>query len=183
MSTADLERELARWRDPGGDAPPSGAARLSVPEALGYRNAGNLPDSHGRTLRLVLYVEGPRELASLSRKRLLYEPDYHEAPNWRRPGSAHVNIVPLRSPGVAGDPKPWWEDPLLGALEEEWRAGGTVAGIRVPGPYRSFVYKTVISLRATGKEITPEAVADSIARWVPPEEASRLRTALLEANR
>ena len=182
MSTADLERELARWQNPGDELPPSRARRLSVPEALAYRDAGNLPDEDGRTLRLVLLVDGPKKLSSLSQRRLLYEPDYHEAPSWRRAGSVHVNVVPLRATEVGGDPKPWWEDPQLAAFEEEWREHGTVAGLRVPGPYRGFVYKTVIALKATNIPITPGAVADSIARWVPPEEAARLRTALLGAN-
>ncbi len=182
MSTRDLERELARWRKPGADLPPSKARRLSVPVALAYRDAGNFPDEDGRTLRLVLLVDGPKKLSSLSQRRLLYEPDYHEAPNWRRAGSAHVNVVPLRTSEVAGDPKPWWEDPQLAALEEEWHANGTVEGLRVPGPYRGFVYKTVIALKATNIPITADAVADSIARWVPSEEAARIRAALLEAD-
>ena len=183
MSTEDLEVELSRRRDPSSDPPPSNTVRLEVDEALAYRNAGNLPDELGRSLRLVLHVEGPEDLAVLSRKRLRYEPDYHDAPVWRREGSRPVNVVPLRGAGVSGNARPWWDDPELGALEEEWRRRGTVSGMAVPGPYRSFVYKTVLSLQATGVAISVDAVADSISRWLPPEEAAEIRQALVRANR
>ncbi|MBA2426533.1 MAG: hypothetical protein H0V60_05540 [Actinobacteria bacterium] len=191
MSTSDLELELRRRRSPDGLVPPSHALRLSVRDALDYRNAGNLPDELGRTLRLVMHVNGPKDLSALSRKRLLYEPDYHSAPEWRRAGSTHVNVVPLRTeaalqPNPHAPPAPpalpWWEEPALAALETEWRERGTVAGLRVPGAYRSFVYKTVLTLRAASLPITPRSVADSIARWVPPGEADVIRSALIEAN-
>jgi hypothetical protein len=179
MSTADLERVLARRR--GVDAPAPESVRLSVPEALAYRDAGNLPDDRGRTLRLVLHVAGPDDLAA---KRSLYEPDYHDAPSWRRPGSRPVNVVPLREPGAgAVAPDAWWEQPELRALEEEWARSGTVAGIVVPAAYRGFVYKTALSLRGAGIEVTPQSLADSIARWVPADEAEQIRAALREANR
>ncbi len=179
MSTRDLERELARERDPDSDVPPSNAVKLTIEQGLAFRDAGNIPDDEGRTLRLVLRIEGPEELSNLDAKRLLYEPDFHERPGWRRPGSKPVNVVPLRAPEVSAEPREaWWDRPELKALEDEWRASGTVAGMRVPGAYRGFVYKTVLSLRASGREITPDTVADSITRWLSPEEAEQIRAAL-----
>ena len=179
MSTSELERELARWR--GADRSPSEAIRLSNQEALDLRNAGNIPDQRGRTLRLVLYVDGP-EPGLLEKKRLLFEPDYHDAPEWRRAGSAPVNLVPLRSADVAANTPQWWDDPALAALEREWAEEGTVEGLSVPRAYRGFVFKTVLALRAAGRRITAAAVADSIARWVPPAEANEIRKALMAAN-
>ena len=86
MSTGELERTLRAWRE--GDAGLSvGGFALSITEALAFRNAGNIPDEQGRTLRLVLVVEDNSDLESLSSKRLTYEPDFHSAPSWRRPGS------------------------------------------------------------------------------------------------
>jgi hypothetical protein len=179
MSTSELERELARWR--GADRSPSEAIRLSNQEALDLRNAGNVPDEQGRTLRLVLYIDSP-EPGLLERKRLVFEPDYHDAPNWRRVGSAPVNLVPLRTTDVAAEPSEWWDDPAIAALEREWAEKGTVEGLSVPASYRGFVFKTVLALRAAGRRVTAIAVADSIARWVPPAEADEIRTALTTAN-
>jgi hypothetical protein len=179
MSTSELERELARWR--GGDPSPSEAIRLSNQEALDLRNAGNIPDERGRTLRLVLHVDSP-ETGLLEKKRLLFEPDYHDAPEWRREGSVPVNLVPLRTAGVAADASRWWDDPALGALEREWAEQGTVEGVTVPGAYRGFVFKTVLALRAAGRPISAGTVADSIARWVPAPEADEIRKALAAAN-
>jgi hypothetical protein len=179
MSTADLERELARRRDSDARLAPSNAVRLSVEDALAYRSAGNVPDEQGRTLRLVLKVHDARDLAALDAKRLLYEPDYHEAPEWRREGSKPVNVVPLRDPHVgAAHEGPWWEQPEVAELESEWRDKGTVAGISVPAAYRGFIYKTVISLRSAGREVTPQTILDSLARWLPPDEVARLREEL-----
>ena len=177
MSLPELERELARFR--GEAIPPSGAPKLTIDEALAYRAAGNLPDPHGRSLRLVLHVTDAGDPASLQSKRLLYEPDFHEPPTWRREGSKPVNVVPLKGPGVppiADDP--WWERPELRTLEEEWARSGTVHGVEVPAPYRGFVYKTALSLRAAGIEVTAEALVDSISRWVPARDAEELRRAL-----
>jgi hypothetical protein len=182
MSTPDLELELKRHRSPELELPPSGALRLTIPEALAYRNAGNLPDDRGRTLRLVLRVSDAEELKALPAKRLKYEPDYHDPPNWRRVGSAHVNVVPLRDPRVSGDPRAWWENPQLAALETEWRESGMVAGLRVPGELRGLVYKTVLALKASGRRVDPDTLADSLERWMPPEEAEQIRLALKEAN-
>ena len=179
MSTRDLERELGRVRNPGSDIPPSKAVKLTIEQGLAFRDAGNIPDDEGRTLRLVLRIEGPEELSSLDAKRLLYEPDFHERPGWRRPGSKPVNVVPLRAPEVSAETREaWWDRPELKALEDEWRASGTVAGMRVPGAYRGFVYKTVLSLKAAGKEVTADAVVDSIARWLSPDESEQVRAAL-----
>lgn len=179
MSTADLERVLTQWR--GGDQPtmPPGARQLSVHEALAYRNSGNLPDADDRSLRLVLHVS-EKDVARVAEKRLSYEPDFHEAPSWRRPGSRAVNVVPLRTGGTAGDETPrgpWWEEPELQALEKEWARTGAVAGLQVPGEYRSFVFKTVLALQSAGQQVTPDSVADSIARWLP-DGAEKVRAAL-----
>lgn len=183
MSTRDLEIELARRRNPSSELPPSNAERLSVQDALAYRNAGNLPDEKDRSLRLVLIIGRSDELTYLDSRRSLYEPDYHEAPAWRREGSRPVNVVPLRDKDVGPEsPGAWWDDPELGALEREWRDHGTVGGLPVPGEYRAFVYKTVLALRSAGREVTVDTVADSIARWVPADEAVRIRTALEAAG-
>lgn len=178
MSTADLEKELARWRDPSSATPPSNALPLEVPEALAYRDAGNLPDDLGRTLRLVLVAETLDDVRSLGRKRALFEPDYHAAPGWRREGSAPVNVVPLRAADVKGDPAPWWESSDVAGLEAEWEATGEIAGLTVPAEYRGFVFKTVLSLRDAGLPVTADSVADSIARWLPREQAEDIRSAL-----
>lgn len=180
MSVRDLELELARWR--GEPAAASGARRLTTEEALAYRDAGNLPDEGGRSLRLVLFVDDDREAARIHEKRAGWEPDFHETPSWRREGSVPVNVVPLRrSPRPEGG-RAWWDDPDLAALEDEWRASGAVAGLRVPGAYRSFVYKTVLSLQASGIDVTVDSVVASVSRWLGPDEALELRAALEEAN-
>ncbi|HZA20581.1 MAG TPA: hypothetical protein VE889_06995 [Actinomycetota bacterium] len=182
MSTPELERELARFR--GADLPASGAIRLSIDEALAYRAAGNLPDSKDRTLRLVLHIAEAGDLTSLDSKRLLYEPDYHDPPVWRREGSKPVNVVPLRSAAVAPETAdPWWERPELKELEDEWSRSGTVHGVPVPAAYRGFVYKTALSLRAAGIEVSAETLADSISRWVAPDDAERIRAALTSSGR
>ncbi|CAN5763578.1 hypothetical protein BH18ACT15_BH18ACT15_12840 [soil metagenome] len=137
MSVGDLELELARLRSPRAELPPSNAKRLSVKDALARRAAGNLPDELGRTLRLVLEAASAEELSNLHVKRLSYEPDFHDAPRWRREGSKPVNVVPLRRSGIeARSLGTWLEDPELQLLEEEWRRTGCIAGMRVPGEYR-----------------------------------------------
>ncbi|CAN5671949.1 hypothetical protein BH24ACT26_BH24ACT26_22240 [soil metagenome] len=183
MSTPELEQELRRWRDPAG-APPTGAPHLSVAEALAYRDAGNLPDQQGRTLRLVVHLHGAPEPGLVERRRLELEPDYHEEPTWRRAGSAPINVVPLRigAKPRSDDPPAWFEEPQLAALEAEWQGAGTVAGLRVPADLRGFVFKTVLALGAAGKEVSARSVADSIARWVPPADAAKIRAALVAAN-
>jgi hypothetical protein len=179
MSTSELEQELARWR--GEDRPPSEAIKLSNQQALDLRNAGNIPDERGRTLRLVLYVSSP-EPGLLEKKRLLFEPDYHDAPDWRRVGSAPVNLVPLRTTDDTANISEWSDDPALAALEREWAQKGTIEGLSVPPAYRGFVFKTVLALRAAGRQVTAAAVADSIARWLPAPEADEIRGALMAAN-
>ena len=177
MSNAELEAELARWRS--GEGPRSGAIPLDTDRALAYKHAGNVPDENGRWLRLVLHVDDEGDLRALSEKRARYEPDYHSAPTWRRPGSKPVNVVPLRARDVRVDhAPPWWEEPGIAELEDEWARRGTVAGMPVPGEYRGFVFKTVIALRGAGQEVTPKAVADSVERWLSPEDAAGLRRAL-----
>jgi hypothetical protein len=180
MSTETLERVLARWRSGEEPTLPEEAVELTVEAALGYRNSGNLPDEQGRSLRLVLHTTDD-DVGLLATRRLEFEPDFHEAPTWRRPGSKPVNVVPLRTRSTeVADGSPWWEQPDVRSLEEEWRANGTAAGIPVPEEFRSFVFKTVASLRAAGLEVTPDAIADSVARWLDPEEVVRLRAALRE---
>jgi hypothetical protein len=63
-------------------------------------------------------------------------------------------------------------------LEEEWRAHGTAAGIPIAGDYRSFVYKTIVALRASGVDVTPDSIAASIARWLSPEDVARIRSSM-----
>jgi hypothetical protein len=175
MSNSDVELELARFRGVH-DTPPSTAAPLSNDDGLAFRNAGNVPDGQGRSLRLVIFIDGTEPV---SVKRLAFEPDFQETPSWRIEGSRGVNVLPLRMGERAARPaRPWWEDPEVAPLEDEWRNSGTVAGIVVPEAYRSFVYKTVLDLRATGREVTPGTVADSIARWLPHEDVAKIREAL-----
>lgn len=181
MSTSDLETELARRRDPSADLPPSNALPLSIEDALAYRNAGNLPDELGRTLRLVLVARTIEEVRELGRKRAEFEPDYHAAPTWRRLGSAPVNVVPLRSPGIVGDAGPWWESSDVAELEAEWRATGTIAGLSVPAEYRGFVLKTVVSLRDAGIAVTAESIAASLERWLSREQAREISDAIRRA--
>lgn len=184
MSTGDLEHELARFRSPEHEAPPSRALRLSNEDALAYRNSGNLPDAHERTLRLVLLINDAGDLAGLEARRLSFEPDYHDAPTWRREGSHPVNVVPLRRSGVAPESSgAWWDDPSLAGLEREFQERGTAAGVAIPGEYRGFIFKTVLALRAQGREVTPQSICDSIARWLPDEDVSRIAAAMAEANR
>ncbi|MGH2735274.1 MAG: hypothetical protein ACRDKZ_06830 [Actinomycetota bacterium] len=183
MSTADLERELARRRAPVPDLPPSNARPLEIEDALNFRNAGNLPDDFDRTLRLVLLIEDAAQLERLEAKRMRYEPDFLDQPTWRRAGSKPVNVVPLRvgeiSPGARG---PWWEDARMAELEAEWRRDGTAGGVRVPGEYRGFVFKTVAALSAAGRPVTVESIVGSISRWVPDEDAAAIAEALRAAN-
>ena len=67
MSVDELERELIRWRK--GEPPGPVQNDLRPNEALEFRNAGNVPDERGRTLRLVLHVTSQEELAALDEKR------------------------------------------------------------------------------------------------------------------
>lgn len=182
MSTADLENELARWRDPAASRPASNALPLTVADALSYRDAGNLPDEHGRTLRLVLFARDLEEVRALGRKRLRFEPDYHSAPEWRREGSAPVNVVPLKGPEVAGDPAPWWESKDVAGLEAEWRETGRIAGLAVPSEYRGFVLKTAAGLRDAGIPVDVESVAASLARWLAPEDVDEITDAIRSAT-
>jgi hypothetical protein len=180
MSTETLERVLARWR--AGEEPdvPDDAIALTIEAALRYRDAGNIPDEQGRSLRLVLHTSDD-EVDRLATRRLEFEPDFHGAPTWRGPGSKPVNVVPLRRRTTEAAPgSPWWEQPDVQMLEEEWKETGMVAGITVPEEFRSFVFKTVVSLRSAKLEVTPDSIADSVARWLPPDEAERLREALTE---
>lgn len=183
MSTQDLERELARWRAPESDVGESNAQRVTIEEALEFRNAGNLPDEADRTLRLVLRVDDTQDLERLAERRLEFEPDYQNAPTWRREGSRPINVVPLRPPGVAPvSTAPWWEDAELAALEREFVEEKTAGGVRVPGEYRGFIFKTIVALRSQGREVTPETISDSIARWLPEESAARIARELNELN-
>lgn len=182
MSVADLEIELRRWRETSGEVEPSNATKLATDDALAYRNAGNVPDELGRTLRLVLVVE-PSSVQELSRLRMRFEPDFHSAPQWRKEGSKPINVVPL----ISTDPQKkdevaWWDDPDISALEDEWTRTGSISGVRIPEEYRSFIYKTVLALRAADKEVSVQTLSDSIARWLRPEEVERITRALREAN-
>ncbi|HEX2241245.1 MAG TPA: hypothetical protein VHJ82_08920 [Actinomycetota bacterium] len=180
LSAAELERVLR------GDVEAKSVAiaqRLRIEDALGRRNAGNLPDEKDRSLRLVLHVRAPDDLKNLPQRRLAFEPDFHDAPVWRREGSRPVNVVPVRVnefevPGLDA----WWEDDDLQRLEQEWASTGSVRGVRVPAAYRGFVYKTVLELERAGRPITAATVAQSVARWLPPNQSDELLRVLLEAN-
>lgn len=172
MNLTELEGLLARWR--AGEQLGDIGVPLEIVDALARKRAGNLPDARGRTLRLVLMVDE----APLEERRALYEPDVHERPDWRRPGSKPVHVVPLKRRRQQEVPYPWWEDPSVKHLEAEWQRSGRIAGVPVPEDYRSFVLKAVASLRVQGKEISARAIADSIERWLLPEDAARLRAAL-----
>ncbi|CAN5753864.1 hypothetical protein BH20ACT23_BH20ACT23_19830 [soil metagenome] len=183
MSRADLERELTRWREPETSFGPSNVRRLTVEQAMKFRDAGNLPDELDRTLRLILRVEDTQELAAIEKRRLEFEPDYQSAPRWRRAGSRPINVVPLRRPGIAPTSEgAWWENADLAGLEREFDQKGTVAGVRVPGEYRGFIFKTVLSLRSQGREVNPTTISDSMARWLSPQDAARIARELNELN-
>jgi hypothetical protein len=129
-------------------------------------------------LRLVVTVGGG-SAAVLHEKRLRWEPDFHDAPDWRRAGSVPVNVVTLRTDEArAAAPGAWWDDADLARLEAEWGSTGMVAGLAVPAEYRSFVYKTVLSLEQAGRPVTVESVLASVARWLSPEQVEELRRAL-----
>lgn len=180
MSVRDLEIELARHRDPAREEDVSNARRLTTDEALAYRSAGNLPDELDRTLRLVLIVDGE----ALSQKRLRFEPDFHAAPLWKRDGSRPVNVVPLIS-ADAPPPKvetPWWEQPDVAPLEAEWQRTGGVGGVAIPAELRSFVLKTIASLRSAGVEVTRRSIVDSVSRWLSPAQVAELREAFDELD-
>lgn len=175
MSTTELENALAAWRR-GGRSEEFGIP-LSIEEALARRDRGNIPDKDDRSLRLVLFVVDE----PLERKRLRWEPDFHDAPVWRREGSRPVNVVPLRTAGSPpGDTLPWWETPRMEALEDEWRRDGSILGIEVPAEYRSFVFKTVVALQEAGRDVTPDAIGNSIARWLQPDDVQKIRASLKE---
>jgi hypothetical protein len=180
MTAEEVVREANVWKRDA-DAAFSGFRRLSVDDAIAYRDAGNRPDVNGRTLRLVITVDPDAGVESVSARRVEFEPDFHDAPEWRRAGSKPVNVVPLRareSSLASSEAEAWWNDDKIAPLEAEWERSGTVEGLPVPGEFRGFVYKTVIALRAAGRDITADSVADSVARWLDPLDADRLRRAL-----
>jgi hypothetical protein len=178
MSDRAVEAMLAARRE-GRDELPEEALALSRDEGVEYRNEGNLPDEAGRTLRLLLVLE-PGESSGVEAMRSLFEPDYLDAPAWRREGSRSVNVIPVGIHEVT-ELSAWWDEEEMAAFETEWRARGTVSGVPVPGEYRSFVYKTVAALRRAGRVVTADSIAGSIARWVPPSAAAEVRRALIEA--
>jgi hypothetical protein len=183
MSVRDLEIELALHRGKT-RTETSNAQPVTIGDALAFKAAGNIPDSLGRSLRLVLHVASDRDAARIGERRLSWEPDLHDAPSWRRDGSVPINVVPLRSgregPGAANES--WLDDPDLAALEDEWRATGAVAGVRIPADYRAFVYKTVLALRSSGRDVTISSIVDSVRRWLREEDALELRNALEDVN-
>lgn len=181
MSLQDLEAELLRHKDPG---EPGGSTteRLTQERAMAIRERGNIPDAEGRSLRLVLHVDGE----PLASKRLRFEPDLHEAPTWRREGSKPVHIVPLRpESGPEAEPSSeaaWWEQADVAGLESEWRERGRVGGLAIPGAYRSFLLKTIASMTSAGLEISIDSVIGSLSRWLQPDLVAEIRSALVEAN-
>ncbi|MEA2509657.1 MAG: hypothetical protein QOG21_1739 [Actinomycetota bacterium] len=182
MSTDMVEQLLIRRRGRSADVLPTDALHLTIEEALTYRDAGNVPDERGRTLRLLLLARDRDEVRDLPTKRARFEPDYHEAPAWRREGSKPVTVVPLREEMEPYEGAAWWEEPDLAALESQWRASGAIDGVRIPGDLRGFVYKTILSLRAAGRDVNVQTIADSLTRWLLPGEAAELRSALERAN-
>lgn len=178
MSVRDLEIELARHRDPQRAHERSGAETLTTEEALAYRAAGNVPDEEGRSLRLVLYVDDE----PLGDKRLRYEPDYHSAPTWRREGSKPINVVPLATrPRVPAETEgAWWDQPDVAPLETEWQRTGAIGGLAIPAELRGFVFKTIVSLRAAGIEVTQRSIVDSVSRWLAPAQVKDLQRAFEE---
>lgn len=181
MDNRALERELQLFRTgegPGGEH----VEALSIDAALAFRNAGNLPDDLDRTLRLVLVIETEDDLRNLDAKRAALEPDYLDAPTWRREGSRPVNVVPLRAASVRGTEQAWHEDPEMDALESQWRESGTVEGVTIPGDYRSFLFKSIVALRSTGREITVESLCGALERWLDPAQVAEIRAALEDAN-
>ncbi|MEA2485509.1 MAG: hypothetical protein QOD46_620 [Actinomycetota bacterium] len=182
MSTEMVERMLERRRAGSVDVVPPDALHLTIEEALAYRDGGNFPDEHGRTLRLLLLARDRDEVRNLSTKRLQFEPDYHEAPAWRREGSKPVTVVPLREEIEPAGDGPWWEEPELAAMESEWQTDGMIDGLQIPSDLRGLVYKTILSLRAARRDVTVETVCDSLARWLLPAQAAEIRSALERAN-
>jgi hypothetical protein len=182
MSTEMVERLLELRRAGSVHVVPPDALHLTIQEALAYRDAGNLPDEHGRTLRLLLPARDRDEVRNLSTKRLHFEPDYHEAPAWRREGSKPVTVVPLREEVEPSGGGPWWEEPELAAMESEWNSGGMIDGLQIPADLRGFVYKTILSLRAARRDVTVQTVSDSLERWLLPAQAAEIRSALERAN-
>lgn len=180
MSVADLEAELAHGRDPRKPSGPT-TRPLSQSEALAFRAAGNVPDAHGRTLRLVLHVDHEPAEA----RRLRFEPDFHAAPTWKREGSKPVNVVPLRGPRAPEDRSSeggWWEQPDVAELERQWAATGTVEGVVIPGAYRSFLLKTIASMKEAGLAISVESLVGSVSRWLQADQVAEIRSALDRAN-
>ena len=175
MSVRDLEIELARHRDPSRAHETSTAQPLTTDEALAYRAAGNLPDGKGRSLRLVLAVDGE----PLEKKRLRYEPDFHSAPSWRKEGSKPINVVPLKTgpPRGVETESAWWEQADMAPLEDEWERTGTVGGVAIPAELRGFVFKTIVALHAAGVEVTKRSILDSVSRWLSPGQVQELRVA------
>ena len=174
MSTRELEQMLGAWRASRRDE--EFGIALTLEEALAFRAAGNVPDEEDRSLRLVLFADDE----PLDQKRLRYEPDFHHPPTWRREGSRPVNVVPLGGASAPTAEVPWWEQPRVKELETEWQESGTITGIEVPAELRSFVFKTVIALQDAGEAVTADAIGGSIARWLAPEDAEKVRESLKE---
>ncbi|MEA2446954.1 MAG: hypothetical protein QOK47_591, partial [Actinomycetota bacterium] len=159
MSDRQIETFLRSVRDGTPEVDPA-CERLTQSEGLDYRNAGNVPDLRGRSLRLVIPLQEGDGPEVIERKRLEFEPDFHQAPSWRRAGSRPVNVIPIGNV-PRGPSRAWWEDDDMSELESEWRRTGAVGGVHVPQEYRGFVYKTVLGLRRAGEEITASTIADS----------------------
>ncbi len=176
MSDRDVEIEIARFR--GEDRPASNASPLSIPDALEFRAAGNIPDEMGRCLRIVLSDEE----MPFEKRRLDFEPDLHAAPTWRREGSRPVTLIPLPS-GAGKEVKPeewrWSDDPAMQALEDEWTRTGGAGGLVIPAEFRGFLFKTIATLQDEGREVTIDSVCSSISRWLSPSDVDRIRSALV----
>ena len=70
----------------------------------------------------------------------------------------------------------------MAELEAQWQRTGAVSGVNIPGDLRGFLFKTILALRAAGKEISVEALSASVSRWLQPDDVARIGDALRRAN-
>ena len=93
MNVPELERALRWMRETESEGESFAGIRLSIDQALEFRNAGNVPDENGRSLRLVLHVDAEPE--GLARKRPSSSPTITRPPHGGERDPKPVNVVPL----------------------------------------------------------------------------------------